>query len=451
MKKLLIAIPLVAGASWAGASYYAGAQTQSGYDQLLAQLNEFKPFTLVNDEYYAGVTQSTAITKVMDSAAADAKVLFRLHHAISHSPIGMNDGAVRVGAATIVTTLVKDDSLPEFLIEGMSDFTDAEPFQINTEVGFDGQTVNQFVVSGYERQYDDVNVMFGGIDYTSTISGDSFVGSGTVGKLVVSAADGDGELNLSEGVIQTDLTRIDQAIYTGEYGVVFDQLSFAGTSMQAGVDLKKISLVSDTKLAAGSIDSTAAFSVGEINAPIPVNSAGFDVAIKGISVAGLQSYIDFASQIPMLDAMMMSDPEIVMGMMESYKSLIGPGTSLDYAFRVSNDGGEAKVSYGVSVVDANSPNYPVNGFDSVETVRDVLNMLKLEAHLDADVAAIDQSPLAMFMGAPEAQQYIVSDGVKYTADVTVSDLIVDINGNPLSLELMVGEMLDMPLAAVLEM
>lgn len=449
MKKLLIAIPLVAGASWAGASYYAGAQTQSGYDQLLAQLNEFKPFTLVNDEYYAGVTNSTAITKVMDSAAADAKVLFRLHHAINHSPIGMNDGAVRVGAATIVTTLVKDDSLPEFLIEGMSDFTDAEPFQINTEVGFDGKTVNQFVVSAYERQYDDVKVLFDGIDYTSTISGDSFVGSGTVGKLVVSAEGG--ELNLSEGVIDTDLTRVDQAIYTGEYGIVFDQFSFAGDNMQAGVNLKNISLVSDTKLAEGSIDSMAAFAVGEINAPIPVNSAGFDVAVKGISVAGLQSYIDFVSQIPMLDAMMMSDPEVVMGLMESYKSLIGPGTSLDYAFNVSNDGGAAELSYGISVVDADSPNYPVNGFDSVETVRDVLNMLKLEAHLDADVAAIDQSPLAMFMGAPEAQQYIVSDGIKYTADVTVSDLIVDINGNPLSLELMVGEMLDMPLAAMLEM
>jgi uncharacterized protein YdgA (DUF945 family) len=88
---------LVAGASWAGASYYAGAQTQSGYEQLLLQLNELKPFTLVNEEYYAGVANSTAITKVMESTAADAKVLFRLHHAINHSPIGMNDSGVRVG------------------------------------------------------------------------------------------------------------------------------------------------------------------------------------------------------------------------------------------------------------------------------------------------------------------------------------------------------------------
>lgn len=449
MKKLLIAIPLVAGASWAGASYYAGAQTQSGYDQLLAQLNELKPFTLVNEEYYAGVSNSSAITKVMESTAADAKVLFRLHHAINHSPIGMNDSGVRVGAATIVTTLVKDQSIPEELLEAMNDFTDDEPFQINTEVGFDGTTVNQFLVSAYERQYDDVKVVFDGVDYTSTVNGDSFVGSGTVGDITVSGDDG--ELKLSAGAIETDLTRIGQAMYTGTYGVVFDELSYTGEDMRASVNLNAIALQSVTKIANGSLESKAAFSVGEINSPMPVNSAGFDVSVKGISIAGFQSYVDLISQIAMVDAMTMSEPELVMAVMESYKSIIGPGTSLDYAFNVSNDGGDAKVSYGISVVDASSSNYPADGFDSVSTVRDLLKMVKLQVHLDADVGVIDQSPLAMFMGAPEAQQYIVSDGVKYTADVTVSDLIVDINGNPLSLEMMVGEMLDMPLAAMMEM
>lgn len=449
MKKLLMAIPLVAGASWAGASYYAGAQTQSGYDQLLAQLNELKPFTLVNEEYYAGVANSTAITKVMESTATDAKVLFRLHHAINHSPIGMNDSGVRVGAATIVTTLVKDESISEKLLEAMNDFTDDEPFQINTEVGFDGTTVNQFLMSAYQRQYDELNVMFDGIDYTSTIKGDSFVGAGTIGNLSVTSEDA--ELKLSAGTIETNLTRLGQAIYTGTYGVVFDDLSYTGEDLRTSVNLKAIALQSDTKVANDSLDSTAAFSVGEINSPMPINSAGFDVGVKGLSITGFQSYVDQISQIAMVDAITMSEPELVMAVMESYKSIIGPGSSLDYAFNVSNDGGDANISYGISIVEATSPNYPVGGFDSVSTVRDVLNMVKIEAHLDADVDAIDITPLAMFMGAPQAQQYIVSDGVKYISDVSVSDLIVDINGNPLSLEMMVGEMLDMPLAALMQM
>jgi len=449
MKKLLLAIPLVAGASWAGASYYAGAQTQSGYDQLLVQLNEFKPFTLINEEYYAGVTNSTAITKVMESTAADAKVLFRLRHEINHSPISMHDSGVRVGAATIITTLVRDDAFSDGLLAAMNDFQDDEPFQLTTEIGFDGTTVNQFLVSAYQRQYDDIEVTFDGINYTSTIKGDSFVGAGTVGKLVVNAEDG--ALNLSAGSIETDLTRIGQAIYTGQYSVVFNDLSYSGDDMRTSVNLRNISVSSDTRLAEGSLDSTAAFSVGEINSPMPINSAGIDVGIKGLSIDGLKSYVEYASKISMSDVMATSDPEFVIGLMESYKSIIGPGTSLDYAFNVSNDGGDAKLSYGISIVDASSPNYPTDGFDSVSTVRDVLSMVKLEAHLDADVEAIDQSPLAMFMGAPEAQQYIVSDGIKYRSDITVSNLIVDINGNPMSLEMMVGEMLDMPLATMLEL
>jgi len=37
MKKLLLALPVVAGVSWAGTSYYAGVEAESAYDQLLTQ------------------------------------------------------------------------------------------------------------------------------------------------------------------------------------------------------------------------------------------------------------------------------------------------------------------------------------------------------------------------------------------------------------------------------
>ncbi len=450
MKKLLIAIPLVVGASWAGASYYAGTQTQSGYDQLLAQLNEFKPFTLVNEQYYAGVANSTAITKVMDSTADDATVLFRLHHAINHSPIGLDDNGVRVAAATIVTTLVKDEALPAELLAAIENgFTDAEPLLLNTKVGFDGASVHQLLISPYQRQYDEINVMFDGIDYTSTIKGDSFVGAGTIGK--VSVTDDQQEMTLSAGAINTDLTRISQAVFTGTYGIGFDSFSFAGDNLPFTIDLKEIGVMSDTHVTDGLLGSKAAFSVGEINTPMPINSAGIEFSVNGISTTGMEETMDKISKIPMLDMVELSDTDVIMAVLESYKPLIGPEASIEYGFNVSNDGGDAELSYGISVADAASPNYPTGGFDSVSTVRDVLNMIKFEAHFKADVAAIDQTPLAMFMGAPQAQEYILSDGVNYTTDVTVSDLIVDINGNPMSLELMVGEMLDMSFADVLDM
>lgn len=91
MKKLLLALPLIAGTSWAGTSYYAGSSTKDAYSDLLVQLNEFKPFTLVNEQYSAGIATSTAITVVKASSAPDAEILFRLHHDINHSPVGLND------------------------------------------------------------------------------------------------------------------------------------------------------------------------------------------------------------------------------------------------------------------------------------------------------------------------------------------------------------------------
>ena len=48
MKKLLAVLPLVAGASWAGTTYYSGSQTRDAYDQLLAQLGQISSFAVEN-------------------------------------------------------------------------------------------------------------------------------------------------------------------------------------------------------------------------------------------------------------------------------------------------------------------------------------------------------------------------------------------------------------------
>ena len=66
MKKLLIALPLVAGVAVAGTSHYAGTQTENEYEKLLKQLNNFSPFVFVNETYESGLGSSTAITKSHD-------------------------------------------------------------------------------------------------------------------------------------------------------------------------------------------------------------------------------------------------------------------------------------------------------------------------------------------------------------------------------------------------
>ncbi len=445
MKKLLLAVPLVAGASWAGASYYSGSQTQSAYDQLLAQLNEMKPFTLVNESYSSGFTKSHAVTQVMDSASADAKVLFRLQHEIDHSPVGVNEGNVRVGAASIKTTLVRDDALSESFVELMEGFTEAEPFVVETQVGFDGNIDNHLQLSPYQRQEDGANVSFGGIDYSVSVADDAVLGSGTLGAIEFSREGN--ELSLSPGLIKTDLARISQSIYSGSYGIDFDSLSInSADNMGMHAKLASIGFHSDTQVKGDLLSSQSLMSVGSIDSMLPINAVSLESTVSNLSIEGVQSYVDTISQLSIADAMLSDDPETMKRILGAYVPMIGPGTGVDFGLRFSNEGGDASVAYGISVIDETVPAFPANGLASIVTLRDLLTVLKLEAHLDADATAIDQTPLAMFMMSPQAQQVIVADGVSYKADLTLSELIVDINGNPLALEMMLGDKLDTPLA-----
>ncbi len=450
MKKLLLAIPLVAGASWAGASIYSGVQTQSAYDQLLTQLNELKPLTLVNETYSTGFRNSTAVTKVMESATPDAKVLFRLQHDIDHSPVAVVDSNVRIAAASIKTTLLNDGSLPESAVEFMQGFVDAEPFQINTEVGFDGNTRNQLLVSAYRHQEDGVEVNFGGLDYNADVLGDSIKGSGEIGEITV---DGNGKrLNLTPGVITTDLTRISPAVYAGLYGIEFNQLTVSSDQgMPLDVVLESIGVNSDTTVENDQLTSRGSIHIGMIDSPLPLTSASLDMGVSNLSISGIKQYLEAINQLPVTDSMLSSDPEMIQAVMSTFLPAIGPGTGLDYKLQFSNDGGSASLDYGISIIEESSPNYPAGGLASIATFRDLLNVTYLEAHLNADADAIDQTPLAMFMMSPQAQQVIVADGTSYKADITLKELIVDINGNPLSLEMMMGEMLDMPLADAMKM
>ena len=90
MRKLLLALPLVAGASWAGTTYVSSSQTQPAYDKLLSQLNQLESLQFVSESYDKGFMHSTAITKVSFVGSTDAEPLFRLKHVIDHSPVGID-------------------------------------------------------------------------------------------------------------------------------------------------------------------------------------------------------------------------------------------------------------------------------------------------------------------------------------------------------------------------
>ncbi len=449
MKKLLLLLPLVAGGSWAGASYYTGAQTQQAYDQLLTQLNELMPVSLVNEQYNAGVAKSTAITLVKDSAAPDADVLFRLHHVIQHSPVGLNEGAVRVGAAHIKTTLQIDDPFSDDVQAILQGFGGLEPIQLNTVVNFDHSMVNQLIVNRFEHQRDDTGFRFDGMDYTLTVEGNRFSGSGGTGEVVVSSEDG--FLKLTPGTISSDLTRVSSGIFTGDYSVSFDKLTLSGPQIPVSFALKSMQVSGTSSIQDARMDSSGRLAIGSIDSPLPLNSAAMDISTFAIPFEGLERYMQVIGELSAGDSQALENPEVLDDLMSAMQGLAGPGTGLSVDLSFSNEGGNGTLDSTVKLVEASSPYYPADGVGSLATLRDVLNALQFEFNLNADAQAVDMTPLAMFANMPEAQQFILADGVSYTSAVSVRDLLVDINGNPLSLEIMLGEALDMPLESAMAM
>ena len=83
----------------------------------------------------------------------------------------------------------------------------------------------------------------------------------------------------------------------------------------------------------------------------------------------------------------------------------------------------------------------------MQSGRDLLASLRIDATLDADAAAINMTPLAIFANVPPASDFIINDGVKYTADLSFDDLILYVNGSSIDVieQFGLSGMIDQPL------
>jgi len=119
---------LIAGASWAGTTYYSGAQTEAAYTRLLEQINTNEAFVVESTEYKAGIMESTAITQVRASEASGQDIQFSLKHQINHSLVSVAPENPRFGAASIITTLLVDENYSDDFKNVLKSFDSGEPF-----------------------------------------------------------------------------------------------------------------------------------------------------------------------------------------------------------------------------------------------------------------------------------------------------------------------------------
>jgi len=439
MRKLLLALPLVASASWAGTTYYAGSQTQPAYDKLISQLNEFKPFTVESEQYNAGFLTSTAITKVMNSNGPGAKTLFRLQHVIEHSQVGVDGNGARIGASTIHTTLIVDEHSQEAM-KVMAAFNNQQPIELFTRVGISGQVTNDLVMNPFSINQQGTQASFEGGRYTinSNESG-AINGSGTMGAIVLTEDEVEYSVAASEG--KFDLQRLSTGIHSGSYSFDIPQIEILAKAAGMDIGLADIKIASDSIFENELMQSNVLVEIGAIDSPLDLDSASYEFEFGGLSMQAMQGYVENMQNVALVGAEPAEMDSMVTSAMAGYKALISRGANIGINLAMSNSGGAIETSFDATFKGDGS----VSGYDSIATMRDLANALALRLQLNADEAALNATPAAMLLMHPMAQDYLVYDGFSYAADIKASELILDVNGNPQSLEDMLGGMLEMPL------
>ncbi len=446
MKKLLALVPLLAGGAWAGTTLVAGNQTEPAYNDLIAQLNQQSPVPFVVESYEKGLLSSTAITKVMESKAADAEVVLRLKHVMSHSTLAMDDAGARVGQSAIKTTLVLEEPMDKDLAEMLEGFNGADPFELISRVGVSGAADNTLILNPYKMEKDGASITAGGGEVTFTVGSDgSFKGGGSIEPVKATDLNKNQEVFTSEDItIAFDLERHEYGFYLGTQA--YRVAKVAGIDPNTGQEfsMSDFALEADSGITGDTGRGMMSLSIGDLQSMLPINSGSLTATVDGLSVPAMAGFQDISNRLNNLPE---NDMEAVEAVMSDYAKLIADmfqgGSSIDYNLTLNNDGGAAVTDLNINrVVDAAD-------FTNDTSLGELLMSLKGELTLDADGAAVDQTPMGFMLQAPPASDFISFDGSKYTSKVVLADNVIDLNGTPFPLDLIAGDMLQMSLGDAL--
>jgi len=450
MKKLLLALPLVAGASWAGTTYYSGAQTRPAFERLLEQMNSGQILLFESKDYDAGFMNSTAMTEVRLNDADSPEVLFTLRHKINHSPVSMVPESARFGAANIVTTLamekIEDDKDRAFL----ESFDTGEPFVMTTDVAIDGKTTSEIKINALVQTDDEKTISSSAaiINFITSVNGD-VTGDGVLPSVIFSD-DSNERAEMSNLTLNFDMDKMDGDTEVSKliYDLVFDvnveeAKVVDSTADEPMVLIKDIHYVADQKMIGDNPYVKHKMGVKSIIADeIPLQSANLETAITGFSLTEVIANADYFAGIQTADN---PDELLFTGKgLTLIRSMFPPDTKLSISGDAeSTDGG----------IDANidlwfTGNGSADGYAGMVTIADLAKAFAGTVNITADKEAIMASPLGEMISHPFALLYLKITDDEVILNANLDKLQLDVNGQAIPLELMAGEMLQAPLSTV---
>ena len=444
MKKRIIALPLIAGvgaAAIAGTSQYAGTQTEGEYHRLLAQLNDLTPLVFINEEYASGVTTSAAVTKVLLSRTADAEVLFRLQHDIEHGTMRMGTEGVDVGAVTIHTRLHEQDVVQSS--ELLAKFVDDSPFSLKTDVKYTGEINNHLEVSALAISEEGVALNWSGLTFdASTIDG-ATLGKGSLGTLDFSDESSAGMASVQDSQFTMDVQFHGDQIYTGTSGFTFNDISIVSPAMPVPVSLASIEITGASDLQDDAVNGSSSVSLNGIKSPLPLNNASLEMQIDRFMIEGIRQYHKLVSSFGVDVESLSAQPDIGSALISAVGEMFVPGSAVKYAIAMDNSEGEVMADIRLAMKDGSAEGMSGEPQKNIVTGRDLINLLTLDGSLNADIAALAQTPLVAMLGG--AGDFVTVTEESITSEVSLWGTTLVVNGVELPLDTLSGGMLDIPL------
>ncbi len=445
MKKLLLALPLVAGASWAGSTYYSGAQTEAAYNRLLEQINTNKAFVVKSTEYKAGIMESTAITEVRASEANGQDIQFSLKHQINHSLVSVAPENPRFGAASIITTLLIDDNYSDDFKEILKSFDSGEPFVATTEVAVDGATKSEIKINAFDHSQDDAIIKSSAsiINVTTATDG-NITGDAALDNFIFSEGDNK-QADMSNLDMKFNASKLEGEekispyFYDLNFEMNMDETTIVNGGKQVAL-VKGVSYVLNQDLS--SDEPSATFNMGvdslEVEA-LPLKSFDAAMALSGFSIKDMMANESFYKEFKSAtrpEELLFSEKGI-----EILRATFKPDTKVAVKLDAVSTEGD-----GNAVVDLwFAGNGSDDGYTGMVTTGDLAKSIAGTALIDIDRSALMNTPVGQMLEHPMAQIYLSVTEDKVTLNADLDNMILKLNGQAIPLELMAGDILNMPL------
>lgn len=452
MKKLLIALPIVAGTSWAGTSYFAGVQSESAYDKLISQTEVMKAFTFEKESFDKGLTNSNAVTAVKESNNPDAEILFRLKHEINHSSVQLDDNGPALGTATIRTTLV-EGSIHAKYKNARDYFTADEPIEIITKAGISGNLTNTITISPAEVSLkNDTETMAIAETVFNVLSNNTRTsGEGTIGAIELN--DGKGNvITASPSELNFDVANRHPWVSDYEFLMSMATLTVEAPDLDAPLQADGLHVTTSSTLSDDELDYLGALEIEQIDlgAMFPANnqpltSGRLEVAVNNMQAQALRDFYEYYGQFSLTQRVNLSE-ELSAEFLNEYAKLATKDSEIIYDLDLENTEGVANADLSIRFIGDDS----VTGRDNIVTGADLGNAIEIDADVVMDKAALSLTPAIFMMRSPPAQIAFVDNGDQFVSKATVRKLVADVNGTLYPLEDLSGGMLALPLEALIK-